>query len=174
MDLKDMPPTPQNDYFSDDWRNIRHQPTVLIVEDHEDTREMFRVLLEFRGWTVIEAGNGESAVDMAGTIKPDLILMDVVLPRIDGLTATRRIREKSSMRQVPIIAVTGNASPQFQLEIFAAGCNECLIKPIDFERLDSLLTLHLLKKRAATGSQPTYSLARRSHGFLIRQCANLS
>jgi CheY-like chemotaxis protein len=157
--------TPAKRCISGDWAHFLPQPTVLIVEDHEDTREMLRILLEMRGCRVVEAENGEAAVGVAERIKPDLILMDAVLPKLDGLSATRRIREIPWLGQVPIIAVTGNVSPEFQLQTIASGCNECIVKPIDFERFDRLLIQHLLKSTSSRSPQPSYSLALRPLHF---------
>jgi two-component system cell cycle response regulator DivK len=111
-------------------------PKVLIAEDHEDTREMLRIILEQKGWRVIEASNGLQAVELAASEQPDLILMDGSLPLFDGIEATRRIREQALLHQVFIIALNGWGTPSFHAAALAAGCNDCLVKPIDFERLE--------------------------------------
>jgi CheY-like chemotaxis protein len=92
--------------------------------------------------------------------------MDMRLPLIDGLAATRLIRERSWLRDVTILAVTGDASAKFQLETIAAGCNECLVKPIDFGRLERLVKALIAKKLMAIDFQPKYWLALRSRGAL--------
>jgi CheY-like chemotaxis protein len=113
--------------------------TVLVVEDFEDNRFMMRRLLEMSGFRVLEAVNGLQAVELAAAELPDIILMDLSLPLLDGLAATRRIREQNGLRRVPIIAVSAHDSADFHAEALAAGCNEYVTKPIDFDRLVELL-----------------------------------
>src|SRR5205085_1521393 len=113
--------------------------TVLVVEDFEDNRFMMRRLLELDGYHVIEAINGQEAVLIAAQERPNLILMDLSLPQIDGLAATRSIRQLDSMRDVPIIAISAHDTSDFRTEALAAGCNEYLTKPVDFDRLEELL-----------------------------------
>ena len=123
------------------------RPTVLVVEDFEDNRFMMRRLLEMSGYRVVEAVNGNQAVEMAEQESPDIILMDLSLPMLDGLAATRRIRERNGDRstRVPIVAVSAHDSADFHAEALAAGCNEYVTKPIDFDQLVELLD-RLLKK----------------------------
>jgi len=113
--------------------------TVLVVEDFEDNRFMMRRLLELDGYHVIEAINGQEAVLIAAQERPNLILMDLSLPQIDGLAATRSIRQLDGMRDVPIIAISAHDTSDFRTEALAAGCNEYLTKPVDFDRLEELL-----------------------------------
>src|SRR3712207_8036540 len=84
------------------------QRTVMVVEDFEDNRFMMRRLLEMSGYRVVEAVNGQEAVEVAARERPDLILMDLSLPLLDGLAATRRIREQPDLRAVPIVAVSAH------------------------------------------------------------------
>lgn len=112
---------------------------VLVVEDFEDNRFMMRRLLEMSGYSVVEAVNGQQAVEKARDERPDVILMDLSLPVLDGLAATRRIREEEGLRKVPIIAVSAHDSADFHAEALAAGCNEYVTKPIDFDQLVKLL-----------------------------------
>ncbi|MEP6635809.1 MAG: response regulator [Acidobacteriota bacterium] len=114
-------------------------PLVLIIEDHEDTRFMLRTILELSGLRVTEAGDGEAGLRAAEEQRPDLVLMDSNLPRMDGLTTTRLIRERESGRNLPVIIVSGRADPASQKAAFAAGCDWYLVKPIDFDELDRLL-----------------------------------
>ena len=120
-------------------------PTVLVVEDFEDNRFMMRRLLEMSGYRVVEAVNGNQAVEMAEQESPDIILMDLSLPMLDGLAATRRIRERNGAGRTPIVAVSAHDSADFHAEALAAGCNEYVTKPIDFDQLVQLLD-RLLKK----------------------------
>jgi CheY-like chemotaxis protein len=114
-------------------------PTVLVVEDFEDNRFMMRRLLEMSGYRVVEAVNGEQAVETAVSERPDLILMDLSLPKLDGLAATRRIRKHDELARTPIVAVSAHDTTDFHADALAAGCNEYVTKPIDFDQLESLL-----------------------------------
>ena len=115
------------------------RPVVLVVEDFEDNRFMMRRLLEMSGYQVVEAVNGNQAVERAASDRPDIILMDLSLPQLDGLAATRRIRTQEGSRRVPIVAVSAHDSADFHAEALAAGCNEYVTKPIDFDQLVHLL-----------------------------------
>jgi len=121
-------------------------PTVMVVEDFEDNRFMMRRLLEMSGYRVLEAVNGEEAVASAERERPDLILMDLSLPLLDGLSATRQIRALEGLGQIPIIAISAHDTTDFHADALAAGCNEYVTKPIDFDQLDGLLQ-RLLAKR---------------------------
>jgi CheY-like chemotaxis protein len=114
-------------------------PTVLLVEDTEDNRFMMRRLLEMSGYRVVEAANGDEAVKMARAESPQLILMDLSLPIIDGLAATRLIRQVPDLESTPIIAVSAHDSSDFQAEAVEAGCNSYVTKPIDFNALEELI-----------------------------------
>ncbi len=116
------------------------RPTVLVVEDFEDNRFMMRRLLEMSGYRVVEAVNGRQAVEKAQSERPDIILMDLSLPMLDGLAATRQIRSYEGPHKVPIVAVSAHDSADFHAEALAAGCNEYVTKPIDFDQLVQLLT----------------------------------
>lgn len=116
---------------------------VLIVEDYEDTREFMKILLESYGYKVIEAADGIEAIDRVKQHHPDLILMDISLPVVDGLTATRAIREfDEESRRVPIIAVTAFGKNYYKKAI-EAGCNDLIDKPVDFDSLEPILKSYL-------------------------------
>ena len=115
------------------------QPKVLLVEDTEDNRFMMRRLLEMAGYRVVEATNGEEAVKIARAESPRLILMDLSLPVIDGLAATRLIRKLPDFRSIPIIAVSAHDTSDFQMDALEAGCNSYITKPIDFNELEQLI-----------------------------------
>ena len=119
--------------------------TVLLVEDTEDNRFMMRRLLEMAGYQVVEAMNGEEAVKLAKSECPQLILMDLSLPVIDGLAATRLIRKLPGCKSTPIIAVSAHDTSDFQSEAIEAGCNSYVTKPIDFNDLEELIA-RLLKQ----------------------------
>lgn len=114
-------------------------PTIMVVEDFEDNRFMMRRLLEMSGYQVLEAINGEEAVEIAKRERPHLILMDLSLPLLDGLAATRRIRQEAELRDVPIVAVSAHDTADFHADALAAGCNDYVTKPIDFDQLEALL-----------------------------------
>lgn len=115
---------------------------VLIVEDYEDTREFMKILLESYGYKVIEAADGIEAIDRVKQYQPDLILMDISLPVVDGLTATRAIREFDAAAKVPIIAVTAFGKNYYNKAI-EAGCNDLIDKPVDFDSLEPILRSYL-------------------------------
>ncbi len=117
----------------------RPMRTILVVEDFEDNRFMMRRLLEMSGYLVVEAVNGQEAVEISQRTLPDLILMDLSLPLLDGLSATRRIRTRPELEKVPIVAVSAHDTADFHAEALAAGCNEYVTKPIDFDELEELL-----------------------------------
>ena len=146
--------------LSTTWPDHRNA-LVLIVEDHADTREMLRTFLSILGCCVVEAEDGERALNVAEQVRPDLILLDMKIPRVDGLAVTRLIRSHPSLREVPIVAVTGNAAPQFQVEALTAGCNHCLVKPIDFGELEEVIGGIVRSKR-----RRQYSMVVRSRGVI--------
>ena len=117
--------------------------TILVAEDSNDGREMMRLLLGLKGYEVLTAENGERAVEVALTSHPDLILLDLRLPRLDGLGVVRILRSHSEFRDTPIIVVSGHDPGEFRQPALDAGCNDYLPKPIDFARLDSLLEQEL-------------------------------
>ncbi len=128
-----------------DRDNGSARPTVMVVEDFEDNRFMMRRLLEMSGYRVLEAVNGEEAVELAHKERPQLILMDLSLPQLDGLAATRRIRQYPDMKDVPIVAVSAHDTADFHADALAAGCNDYVTKPIDFDQLEALLSRLLPK-----------------------------
>ena len=121
----------------------RQKRLFLVVEDFEDSRFMMRRLLEMAGYRVVEASDGEEAVKLALQERPELIVMDLSLPKLDGLAATRRIRRQRGFGRVPIVAVSAHDSPESRSEALAAGCNEYVTKPIDFDQLKLLVNRFL-------------------------------
>src|SRR6476661_6385927 len=102
---------------------------ILVVEDQEDNRQILRDLLGNAGYDLVEAENGEQALATLGKRRPDLILMDIQLPIMDGYEATRRIRADPEMKAIPIIAVTSYALAGDEGKALAAGCNAYVTKP---------------------------------------------
>lgn len=117
-----------------------NEVSVLLVEDTEDNRMMMRRLLELSGYRVSEAVNGVEAVKAAERETPNIILMDLSLPIVDGLAATRRIRQLPDMAEVPIIAVSAHDTADFHAEALAAGCDAYITKPIDYTELEDLIS----------------------------------
>jgi two-component system cell cycle response regulator DivK len=108
---------------------------ILIVEDQEDNRRILRDLLSMAGYDLIEATNGEEGVELAQRERPDLILMDIQLPVIDGYEATRRIRCNAALKSVPIVAVTSYALSGDEAKARAAGCDGYVAKPFSPRQL---------------------------------------
>ena len=106
------------------------RPTVLIVEDNEDNRMIYRLGLEHAGYRVLQAVNGAEGVALACASLPDAILMDVSLPVLDGLEATRRLKADPATRHIPIIVITAHAMTTDREKALAAGCDAYLAKPI--------------------------------------------
>jgi two-component system, cell cycle response regulator DivK len=115
---------------------------VLIAEDHEDTRKLTKLLVELEGCCAVEAADGVEALRIARTLKLDLILMDIDMPIMDGLEATRCLRQNDSTRGVPIVAVTGHNNQRRQ-EAFDAGCNDFLQKPLMITTLRDVLARYV-------------------------------
>jgi CheY-like chemotaxis protein len=130
----------------------RDNQLILVVEDFEDSRFMMRRLLEMTGYSVVEASDGEQAVELAVQERPALILMDLSLPKLDGLAATRQIRQHRGVSKIPIVAVSAHDSDESRSEALEAGCDEYVTKPIDFDQLDRLLKRLLPKDVTRTGN----------------------
>jgi two-component system, cell cycle response regulator DivK len=109
--------------------DAQRAPVVLIAEDHEDSRDALRTLLDAFGFRVVEAGNGREAVERALAERPDVILMDMMMPYVDGFQATREIRAVEDLRGVPILAIT--AMEGARQRVLEAGCDDLVPKPID-------------------------------------------
>ena len=109
--------------------------TILLVEDNEMNRDMLSRRLERRGYTVRIAVDGQEGVQMALALRPDLILMDMSLPVIDGWEATRRIKGSPETAAIPIVALTAHAMSGDELRAREAGCDDFDTKPVDFARL---------------------------------------
>ena len=114
--------------------------TILVVDDFDDTRLLLRTWLERRGFRVVEAENGIQAINQAETESPDLIIMDMQMPQLDGLSATRRIRKLESMNSVPIVAVSAYGADQFRELALAAGCNEYVSTPFEPATLEGIIS----------------------------------
>jgi two-component system, cell cycle response regulator DivK len=108
---------------------------ILLVEDNEMNRDMLSRRLERKGYEIVIAVDGQQAIDFAASQKPDLILMDMSLPVVDGWEATRRLKANGQTRQIPIIALTAHAMAEDERKAREAGCNDYDTKPIELPRL---------------------------------------
>jgi two-component system cell cycle response regulator DivK len=113
--------------------------TVLVVEDYADSRLMMGRLLEMRGYRVLEAANGREAVEIAERESPDVVLMDLQMPVLDGFTATSIIRRIESICRVPVIAVSAQSGEDYVAAARRVGCDHFVAKPVDFDPLLELV-----------------------------------
>jgi CheY-like chemotaxis protein len=118
---------------------VINYPSVMIAEASADTRELLRYWLEMKRCRVIEAINGQDAVNMTRDDCPDLILMHLNMPVLDGLAAARRIREDTGNCDVPIVCMSAYPTKEAQATALAAGCSQFIAQPIDFDQLGELL-----------------------------------
>jgi CheY-like chemotaxis protein len=127
--------------------------TILIAEDNEDSRAMLRTFLELKGYRVLEARDGEEAVEIARFAQPDLIIIDLNMPKLGGIAASEQIRQFDKLSQVPIL--TNSASGKYGMELFlnvgklGGGYLEYIPKPFNFEYLSELIETILLKTKKA-------------------------
>ena len=112
---------------------------ILVVDDAADNVAMLSLDLQHQGYRVVTATNGEEAISVASAILPNLILMDISMPQLDGLGATRRIREIDTLKNVPVIAVTAFGTEGFRRAAYDVGVSGFLTKPLDFDRMHQLI-----------------------------------
>lgn len=138
-----MPARPASPQRTRTRETVTSRPLVLVVEDHEDTRVLLKIMLEMRGYSVSMAADGEEGLRLAQCERPHLVIMDATLPLLDGLTVTRRIRSDSELKCVPVVFLSGHAQPDFRAAALAAGGTDFLVKPVSLEHLASVLERHL-------------------------------
>ena len=109
--------------------------TILIIEDYSDSRTLLSALLRGQGYKVVEARDGKEGLRQANRVTPDLILMDLAMPEMDGVEATRRLRQRHTLSRTPIFAISAYATSEVKNDAIAAGCAEVFAKPIDIESL---------------------------------------
>ena len=128
--------------------SLNRMPTILIADDSDDTRQMLHVLLAGKGYRVLEASDGEQAVERVQRENPGLVLLDLGLPRLNGLSVIHRLREELKLSKVPLVVITGYDDHVDTAR--AAGCDNYLVKPIDFDKLNAILDYYVpLRKNAA-------------------------
>ena len=120
-------------------QTIQPKFLILVVDDSADNVAVISLDLQHQGYRVVTASDGEDAVTVATQMLPNLILMDINLPSLDGLGATRRIRETEALRDVPIVAITAFGTEGFQRAAYDVGVSGYLTKPIDIDRMNQLI-----------------------------------
>ena len=116
---------------------------ILVIEDNEQNLYLVRFILEQRGYEVFAALDGESGIEMAVSLKPDLILLDIQLPMMDGHAVARNLRQNTDLADTPIVAVTSYAMPGDRKKVMEAGCNGYIEKPIDPDTFITQMEQHL-------------------------------
>jgi len=124
---------------------------ILIVEDNPKNMRLIKMVLGNKGYSLLEATDGEEALAIAIEGRPDLIVMDIQLPKMDGLEVTRRLRQTPGFSQVPIIALTASAMEGDRDKIIGAGCDAYVSKPVDTRKLPELVAEMLRRGRASRG-----------------------
>ena len=127
-------------------------PLVLVVEDYQDAREMYAAYLQFSGYRVAEAANGLEALDKTRELMPDIILMDLALPKMDGWEATRRLKADEQTRHIPIVALTGHALAGHAEGARQAGCDAFVTKPCLPDALVTEIQRMLSEKRSESAA----------------------
>ena len=115
---------------------------ILVVDDEPDSRGMLRMYFEIRGFEVAEAEDGYQAVERALRLRPDLVVMDMAMPLVDGINSATAMRQHDELHAIPIVALTGFGD-FYRPRALEAGCNEVVAKPVDFERLHLAVVKHL-------------------------------
>ncbi len=118
---------------------------ILVIEDNDRNRRLVKILFNSKGYEVIEAKTGEEAINYLQNEKPDLILLDIQLPNMDGLTLTKNIKSKPDLKDIPIIAVTAYAMKGDKERVLEAGCDAYVSKPIDTRTLPELVESFIKK-----------------------------
>lgn len=131
----------------------RRERLVLVVDDHDDTRELLRYVFEAHGYLVIEATDGDDAVSLAEQRQPDVIVMDTNLKRVDGLEATRRIRSIPEICDLPIVFLSGHVQQKARIEAMASGANDYLVKPVSLVQLERSVEHQIAVVAAARSSR---------------------
>jgi len=140
----------------------RDNPLVLVVEDYQDAREMYAAYLQFSGFGVAEATNGVEAIEKALELMPDIVLMDLALPRMDGWEATRRLKSDERTKHIPVVALTGHALAGHAEGARQAGCDAFVTKPCLPDALVAEIRRLLGDRRSAENPRPARGSKKRS------------
>jgi len=162
MELKDPFATSGLPHLNEDQsaqpaKPIEPKFLILVVDDSADNVAMISLALQGQGYRVVTANNGEDAVTVAAHTLPNLILMDINLPTLDGLGATRRILDNDTLRDVPVVAITAFGTEGFQRAAYDAGVSGYLTKPIDLDRMHQLIARLLSSSGSGNLTGPTNS-----------------
>ena len=133
-----LPPLDESK-VSSEGQQVEPKFLILVVDDSADNVAMISLYLQQQGYRVVTAVNGEDAIAVASQMMPNLILMDINLPTLDGLGATRRIRESDALRDIPVVAITAFGTEGFQRAAYDVGVSGYLTKPLDLDRLHQLI-----------------------------------
>jgi CheY-like chemotaxis protein len=139
------------------------EPLVLVVEDYQDAREMYAAYLQFSGYRVAEATNGLEAIEKTLELLPDIILMDLALPKMDGWEATRRLKSDERTRHIPIVALTGHALAGHAEGARQAGCDSFVTKPCLPDALVAEIRKMLTRDQESDGSKSALRKPGRRH-----------
>ncbi len=142
-------------------KTSREQPLVLVVEDYQDAREMYAAYLQFSGFEVAEATNGVEAIEKALSLLPDIVLMDLALPRMDGWEATRRLKNDDRTKNIPVVALTGHALAGHAEGARQAGCDAFVTKPCLPDALVAEIK-RLLDRQPASADRSSRAAKKRS------------
>jgi two-component system, cell cycle response regulator DivK len=134
---------------------LKAMPKILLVEDNEMNRDMLSRRLQRKGYEVMVALDGQSGVEMTQTQAPDLVLMDMSLPLLDGWEATRRLKADAATRHIPVIALTAHAMSSDCEKALEAGCNDYDTKPVELPRLLGKIEALLSGSEMASAGEPT-------------------
>jgi len=126
------------------------RPLILVVDEHADSREFVKFFLERRGYRIVEAEDGESAIANAAKKHPDMVLLDVWLPKVDGLEAIKQMHELPDLHDLPVLFISGHAGFNYRDQAMAAGGVDYLIKPIDLDQLLRLIERYVSKDHGDT------------------------
>ncbi|MBN1424082.1 response regulator [Candidatus Fermentibacteria bacterium] len=128
--------------------------TILLIEDNEQNLYLATFLLEQNGFDVIPARTGPEGIELAGRIVPDLVILDIQLPQMDGYAVARALRQNPTLKDVPIVAVTSHAMVGDRERTLEAGCNGYIEKPIDPDTFRSQIEEHLKTRPTSGGTEP--------------------
>ena len=129
--------------------------TILLVEDFDDTRLMMKLWLVKNGYRVVEADSGEAAIRLAAEDLPDLIIMDMMMPGMNGLDATHRIREHQALRLTPIVAVSAYGADEYRAVAIEAGCDEYVSTPFEPDMLAELIKSMITAREVSNLNVPS-------------------